>query len=69
MPGTPKTFVHIALKATSENQTQVTLTHEGWDQFPPGMVRPFHDQLKSGWQGHVLPGLKRCAENVAPARN
>jgi uncharacterized protein YndB with AHSA1/START domain len=61
VPGTPETTVEIHL-APAEQGTRVTLRHIGWEQFPPEMVKPFHDQLKSGWSGSVLPGLKALAE-------
>lgn len=62
VPGTPKTTVTISLDAIAQNRTRATLIHEGWDQFPPEMVRPFHEQLKGGWSGGVLPSLKRVSE-------
>ena len=37
------------------------LMHDGWDQFPADVVKPFYDQIKSGWSGVVLPSLRRLA--------
>lgn len=64
IPGTPETMVTITLTPDGPmaRRTIVRLTHEGWEQFPPEMVKPFHDQLKSGWSGSVLPGLKALGE-------
>ena len=61
IPGTPETIVEITLHARG-SRTELRLTHKGWDQFPPEMVKPFHDQLKSGWTSAVLPNLKRAVE-------
>jgi uncharacterized protein YndB with AHSA1/START domain len=65
VPGTPETTVEIVLAPDGPNGTRVTLRHIGWDQFPPEMVKPFHDQLKSGWQSGVLPSLKAFAERMS----
>lgn len=64
VPGTPKTLVRISLVEQGAGRTLVRLVHEGWEQFPAAMVKPFHDQLKSGWSGGVLPSLKRAAETA-----
>jgi uncharacterized protein YndB with AHSA1/START domain len=64
MPGTPKTRVAIRLESLGPGRTRVTLTHSGWDQFPPDMVRAIHQMLDGGWKSHVLPGLKAAAEGV-----
>ena len=64
VPGTPETTVEISLEPEGQG-TLVRLCHKGWDQFPPDMVKPFHDQLKSGWSTGVLPGLKALAERSA----
>ncbi len=64
VPGTPKTLVQISLFSEGPSRTFVRLLHDGWAQFPPEMVKPFHAQLKSGWSGGVLPGLKRLAETT-----
>jgi len=64
MPGTPKTMVTIKLDALGEKRTRATLTHSGWDQFPPEMVQAIHDMLAGGWKSYVLPNLKRVAEAV-----
>jgi uncharacterized protein YndB with AHSA1/START domain len=64
MPGTPKTMVTVRLEALGAERTRVTLTHSGWDQFPPEMVRAIRDQLDGGWSSFVLPNLKRAAEAV-----
>ena len=64
MPGTPKTFVHLLLETDGEG-TNVTLRHEGWDQFPPEMVAPIRDMLSGGWESFVLPALRaRCVRAV-----
>ena len=62
VPGTPETKVTISLAADGPRRTLVRLAHEGWDQFPAEMVKPFHDQLKSGWSSGALPSLKAAAE-------
>jgi uncharacterized protein YndB with AHSA1/START domain len=62
VPGTPATLVRISLFSEGGDRTFVRLSHEGWDQFPAEMVKPFHDQLKNGWSGAVLPNLKQAAE-------
>jgi len=64
MPGTPKTMVAIKLEEKGANRTRATLTHSGWDQFPPEMVRAIRDMLDGGWKSHVLPNLKVAAEAV-----
>lgn len=61
-PGTPETTVEFHLFADGADKCMVRLIHDGWDQFDADAVRPFYDQLKSGWRGAVLPGLKRAAE-------
>ena len=66
MPGTPKTIVSIELEEPQPGTTRVTLTHSGWTQFPPEMVRAIHDMLEGGWKSFVLPGLKTVAEAVRP---
>jgi uncharacterized protein YndB with AHSA1/START domain len=60
-PGTPETSVEFHLFEEGEG-TLVRLIHDGWDQFDADAVRPFYDQLKSGWRGSVLPSLKRAAQ-------
>ena len=65
VPGTPETTVEIALSATGPQRTEVALRHIGWEQFPPEMVKPFHDQLKSGWSSGVLPALKAASERAS----
>jgi uncharacterized protein YndB with AHSA1/START domain len=64
MPGTPKTMVAIVLKELGPNRTRATLTHSGWDQFPPEMVKGIRDMLDGGWKSHVLPNLKLAAESA-----
>lgn len=59
VPGTPPTMVQISLFSEGPDRTFVRLVHDGWEQFPADAVRPFYDQLKAGWSGAVLPGLKR----------
>ncbi len=62
VPDFPATFISIRLEALSPARTQVLFEHEGWDQFPPDMIRPIYDALSGGWKSFVLPGLKREAE-------
>jgi uncharacterized protein YndB with AHSA1/START domain len=62
MPGTPKTRVTIRLEEKGAARTRATLTHSGWDQFPPEMVRAIHQMLEGGWKSYVLPNLKAAAE-------
>ena len=61
-PGTPRTHVRMALDEAGAGRTRVTLKHDGWEQFPPEMIRAIRDGLAGGWTGHVLPNLKRVAE-------
>lgn len=63
VPGAPVTEVAFSLNAIGD-QTEVTLVHSGWDQFPPE-VQPIRDGLDNGWGGHVLPQLKELAEKTA----
>ncbi len=60
-PGTPETSVEFHLFPDGPDKTLVRLIHDGWDQFPADAVRPFYDQLSSGWRSSVLPSLKRAA--------
>ena len=60
-PGTPETLVQVSLFSEGPHKTFVRLMHDGWDQFPADVVKPFYDQLKSGWSGAVLPNLRRAA--------
>jgi uncharacterized protein YndB with AHSA1/START domain len=62
VPNFPTTFITIRLEVLSPARTQVLFEHEGWDQFPPDMIRPIHDALSNGWKSFVLPGLKREVE-------
>jgi uncharacterized protein YndB with AHSA1/START domain len=62
IPGTPTTDVDIVLKSLGPKQTQVTLTHSGWDKFNAADVRMFWDALRNGWTSWVLPSLKQTAE-------
>jgi uncharacterized protein YndB with AHSA1/START domain len=64
MPGTPKTTVTIRLVEAGPQRTRATLTHSGWDQFPPEMVSAIHGMLDGGWKSHVLPNLKQVAEQA-----
>src|SRR5689334_21402676 len=45
VPGTPATMVEMSLFSEGPAKSFVRLVHSGWDQFPPDMVKPFHDQL------------------------
>jgi uncharacterized protein YndB with AHSA1/START domain len=62
MPGTPKTTVAIRLEPLGGARTRATLTHSGWDQFPPEAVKGFRDALDAGWKSSVLPNLKAACE-------
>jgi uncharacterized protein YndB with AHSA1/START domain len=64
VPGTPETEVEIRLTSRAPKQTNVTLTHSGWDKFNAADVRPFWEALSQGWASHVLPGLKATAESA-----
>jgi len=61
-PGTPETEVSITLEKRDDN-TLVTLTHTGWDQFDAAAIREIRDALEGGWKSFVLPNLKRVAES------
>jgi uncharacterized protein YndB with AHSA1/START domain len=63
-PGTPKTTVTVRLAEAGPQRTRATLTHSGWDQFPPEMVSAIHGMLEGGWKSYVLPNLKRVAEDA-----
>jgi uncharacterized protein YndB with AHSA1/START domain len=63
VPNTPVTTVEFTLRQVGA-QTEVTLVHSGWDQFPPE-VKPIRDGLDNGWGGHVLPQLKQAVEAAA----
>jgi uncharacterized protein YndB with AHSA1/START domain len=60
-PDMPKTEVEISLEEEG-GSTRVSLVHRGWDQFDGDMIRQIRDQLAGGWSSHVLPSLKRVAE-------
>lgn len=60
LPGTPKTTVTLTLAAGGDDATEVTLSHNGWDQFDAGDVRAIHEQLTVGWRDFVLPGLAQA---------
>jgi uncharacterized protein YndB with AHSA1/START domain len=62
VPDFPVTFISFRLEALSPARTKVLFEHEGWDQFPPDMIRSIYDALSNGWKSFVLPGLKREAE-------
>jgi uncharacterized protein YndB with AHSA1/START domain len=62
--GMPATQVEFSLRQVSDEATEVTLVHSGWEQFPPE-VKPVRDGLDHGWGGHVLPQLKDAAETFA----
>lgn len=40
----------------------VLFEHEGWDQFPPDMIRAIYIARSIGWKPFVLPALKWEAE-------
>lgn len=65
VPGTPKTLVTIRLEALGAARTRATLTHSGWQQFPPEMVRAIHQMLEGGWKSFVLPNLRAAAQAQA----
>lgn len=62
VPATPATFVSLRLAALGPGLTEVTLMHEGWDQFPPDAVRAIYEALSGGWRSFVLPSLKAAGE-------
>ena len=64
LPGTPATTVHIRLEPVGEG-TEVTLVHDGWDQFDIRMIKDIRDALAGGWKSFVLPNLKKTVENGA----
>jgi uncharacterized protein YndB with AHSA1/START domain len=61
LPGTPATEVQILLKAKDDG-TEVTLVHNGWDQFDANVIRDIRNALAGGWKSFVLPNLKRVVE-------
>jgi uncharacterized protein YndB with AHSA1/START domain len=61
VPNFPVTTVEITLRALG-SQTEITLIHSGWDQFPPE-IEPVRTQLDQGWGGQVLPQLQKLVEN------
>ena len=67
LPSTPATEVQITLEPDGEN-TRVTLTHRGWDQFDAEAIRQIRDALAGGWKSFVLPGLKRVVEHHSGAQ-
>ena len=60
-PDTPKTHVTLELRAEGPARTHLTLTHTGWDRFPPDTIRPVRDGLDGGWEA-VLSQLRAAAE-------
>jgi len=60
-PGAPVTTVTIELEASAHG-TEVALTHDGWDQFPPAAIAPVRDGLANSWTSHFLPALEREVE-------
>lgn len=61
MPDTPATTIQIRL-AEADGGTEVTLIHDGWDQFDAKVIRDIRDALAGGWKSFVLPNLKRVVE-------
>ena len=61
VPNFPVTMVEITVRDLG-NQTEVTLIHSGWDQFPP-QIEPVRNQLDEGWRVYVLPQLKTLVES------
>ncbi len=62
LPAYPATFISFRLETLSPASAKVLFEHEGWDQFPPDMIRAIYDALSNGWRSFVLPGLKRESE-------
>ena len=62
LPNSPATTVRIHLKAF-DGGTEVTLAHDGWDQFDARVIRNIRDALAGGWKSFVLPNLKRIVES------
>ena len=62
LPGTPATTIRIQTKAVDDG-TEVTLIHDGWDQFDARVIREIRDALAGGWKSFVLPGLKKIVES------
>ena len=62
LPDTPATTVRIHLKAVADG-TEVTLIHDGWNQFDAQVIREIRDALAGGWKSFVLPGLKKVVES------
>ena len=63
LPGTPETRVRILLRAERDG-TNVTLVHDGWNQFDAKAIRDIRDALAGGWKSYVLPNLKRVVSNA-----
>ncbi len=63
-PETPKTIVTLSLVPHGTG-TQVSLRHDGWDQFDADQIGAIRNALAGGWSSFVLPQLKRVSE--APA--
>lgn len=61
LPGTPSTEVRILLEAKNGG-TEVTLVHDGWEQFDAKVIRDIRDALAGGWRSFVLPNLKQVVE-------
>jgi len=61
LPGTPETTVSFTL-ASHGSATEVSLVHDGWEQFDAAAIREIRDALAGGWTSFVMPGLKRLAE-------
>ncbi len=62
LPDTPATTVQIRLMAV-DSGTEVTLVHDGWNQFDARVIRDIRDALAGGWKSFVLPNLKRVVES------
>lgn len=62
LPGFPATRVSFAVEPLGEASARVTLTHDGWEQFPPEEIKPIRDVLERGWRDFVLPGLRHAVE-------
>lgn len=62
LPDTPATTVRIQLKPI-DSGTEVTLIHDGWNQFDAHVIREIRDALAGGWKSFVLPNLKKVTES------
>lgn len=62
LPGTPETTVSLGLAEVGA-ETDVILTHTGWEQFDAAAIREIRDALANGWKSSVLPNLRTFVES------